>query len=115
MIHNGVDESLPFLTEEPQTPTVTFVGRIDPLRTCTPLISAFDLVHQQLPEARLRLFGPTPAGNESYRADLEQLIADRGIGDAVSFEGSVGSSMMVAAEAGHVVALSSISEGCRSL
>lgn len=111
VIHNGVDESLyPLLTDEPDVPTVTFVGRIDPLKDLHTLIRAFDLVHQQLPEARLRLFGPTPAGNEAYRADLEQLIASRGIGAAVTFEGSVGSSM-VAAEAGHVVALSSISEG----
>ena len=110
-ISNGVDPGrfLP-VTTEPDLPTISFVGRIDPLKDLETLISAFALVRRQIPNAQLRLFGPTPAENHGYKADLVALAADLGVTDAVHWEGpSKGSRPAI--EAGHVVALSSVSEG----
>jgi glycosyltransferase involved in cell wall biosynthesis len=109
-VHNGVDPiSFPLLTREPPVPTLAFVGRIDPLKDLETLIRAFDIVRERIPDARLRLFGPVPAGNEEYAARCEKLVADLGLGHAVTFDGSVEPSRAFAA--GHIVVLSSISEG----
>ena len=110
-ISNGVDPGkfLP-VTSEPELPTISFVGRIDPLKDLETLISAFALVRQRIPNAQLRLFGPTPAENHAYKTDLVELAADLGVTEAVHWEGpSKGSRPAI--EAGHVVALSSVSEG----
>lgn len=110
-ISNGVDPGkfLP-VTTEPELPTISFVGRIDPLKDLETLISAFALVRQQIPNAQLRLFGPTPKENHAYKAGLVNLAADLGVTNAVHWEGpSKGSRPAI--EAGHVVALSSVSEG----
>jgi glycosyltransferase involved in cell wall biosynthesis len=110
-IHNGVDPAaFPFIEDEPDVPTLSYVGRIDPLKDLETLIRAFALVRGQLPEARLRLFGPVPAGNESYAALCEKLVADLGLVDSVTFEGPISPAGRAFA-AGHVVVLSSISEG----
>ena len=110
-IVNGVDpKHLPQVTAEPQVPTVSFVGRIDPLKDLHTLVNAFALVHQQMPEAKLRLFGPVPDGNEAYHQSIVDLVDSSGLAVHVTFEGSV-SDPLVAIAAGHVVALSSISEG----
>jgi glycosyltransferase involved in cell wall biosynthesis len=110
-IHNGVNpESFPPQTEEPDVPTISWVGRVDPLKDLVTLIDAFALVRRSLPTARLRLFGPIPDGNESYHQECLQRIARHGLGDAVSFEGR-SDRVSDAHRAAHVVALSSISEG----
>lgn len=110
-VHNGVDPiSFPLLTREPAVPTLAFVGRIDPLKDLETLIRAFDIVRERIPDARLRLFGPVPAGNEEYAARCEQLVADLGLRRAVGFEGPVEPASRAFA-AGHLVVLSSISEG----
>ena len=111
VIPNGVHPTdFPAVTSEPKVPTVSFVGRIDPLKDLRTLIDAFALVLEGLPDARLRIFGPTPVGNEAYRRGLEERVAQLRLADAVTFEGPISSSRP-AFEAGHVVALSSISEG----
>ncbi len=110
-VHNGVDvtEYTPIQTE-PADPTVSFVGRIDPLKDLNTMIRAFALVVQEIPDAKLRLFGPIPEQNVDYHAQLLDLVSALELDDAVTFEGRVPNAR-VAAEAGHVVALSSISEG----
>jgi glycosyltransferase involved in cell wall biosynthesis len=110
-IHNGVQPELyPPVGDEPGTPTLSFVGRIDPLKDLHTLVRAFALVRTELPSARLRLFGPVPEGNEAYRDSVTHLVTELGLGDAVTFEGpSAGSRPAI--EAGTVVVLSSISEG----
>jgi glycosyltransferase involved in cell wall biosynthesis len=110
-IYNGVDPaSFPALIREPDIPTVSWVGRVDPLKDLRTLIDAFALVRLAVPTARLRLFGPTPDGNEAYHEACLQAIARHGMSDAVSFEGHL-SHVPEAHQAGHVVVLSSISEG----
>jgi glycosyltransferase involved in cell wall biosynthesis len=110
-IYNGVDpDGFPPITDEPDVPTVSWVGRVDPLKDLENLIDAFALVRASIPDARLRLFGPVPAGNEEYHAGLVSQIRNHGLDDAVTFEGLI-SPVRGAFVAGHVVALSSISEG----
>ncbi|TWD80177.1 glycosyltransferase involved in cell wall biosynthesis [Kribbella amoyensis] len=110
-VYNGVDpQAYQELTDEPRVPTISWVGRIDPLKDLETLISAFALVRSKLPATMLRLFGPTPAGNEAYRDRCLRLAEELGVRDGIRLEGPVASSR-IAFAAGHVVALSSISEG----
>jgi len=91
-------------------PTISWAGRIDPIKDLETLIRAFALVRAEIPEARLRIFGGTPRGNEPYRDRCLGLAAELGIGACTSFEGRV-ANIRDAYAAGHVVVLSSISEG----
>ena len=91
-------------------PTLVFAGRIDPLKDLDTLVRAFALVREQVPDARLRLFGGVPAGNEAYAAEIRQLVADLAWRAAPTFEGPV-SPVSQAFAAGHVVVQSSLSEG----
>jgi glycosyltransferase involved in cell wall biosynthesis len=95
---------------EPEVPTIGWVGRVDPLKDLETLIRAFALVHKRVPDAVLRLFGPTPVGNEWYEERLRALAAGLGLAAAVSFEGPI-RPVTRAYGASTVVALSSISEG----
>ena len=87
---NGVDASkYPLATTEPDVPTVVWVGRVDPLKDLATLIEGFALLVKQVPDARLRLFGPTPAGNEDYEAEMRAIVEACGLTDAVTFEGNL--------------------------
>lgn len=109
-VPNGVDpERFEPLTSEPDVPTISFVGRIDPLKDLETLIRAFSLVRKEIPDARLRLFGPVPVGNEPYREHLGAVVDELGV-DGISWEGP-SKGPIPAFEAGHIVALSSVSEG----
>jgi glycosyltransferase involved in cell wall biosynthesis len=110
-VYNGVDPAcFPALTSEPEVPTISWVGRIDPIKDLETLLRAFFLVHRDMPAARLRLFGSPPKGREPYLLSCRALVSDLGIGDAVTFEGRV-ENIRDAYEAGCVVVLSSVSEG----
>ncbi|GGU15762.1 GT4 family glycosyltransferase PelF [Lentzea flava] len=110
-VYNGVNPAdFPAFDSEPEAPTISWVGRIDPIKDLETLIRAFALVHQVLPEARLRLFGSPPGGREGYLRQCEELAAELGVGTATTFEGRV-ENIRDAYEAGHVVVLSSLSEG----
>lgn len=110
-IYNGVaPEDFPAAGAEPETPTVSWAGRIDPIKDLETLIRSFALVRAELPDARLRIFGGVPAGGEGYRETCEALVAELGLSGAVTFEGRV-AEIRDAYAAGNVVALSSISEG----
>ncbi|MGW1941283.1 GT4 family glycosyltransferase PelF [Streptomyces goshikiensis] len=110
-VYNGVDPAaFPPAGPEPQAPTLSWAGRVDPIKDLETLIRAFALVRERVPEARLRLFGGTPRGGEAYRERCEALARDLGHADAVTFEGRV-EDIKDAYAAGNVVMLSSISEG----
>lgn len=110
-IHNGIDPArYPEIRTEPEFPTISWIGRIDPIKDLHTLIRAFLLVRAEIPDAKLRLFGPVAAGCGSYANSCRQLVKDLGLVADVSFDGPVDSSPK-AFEAGHVAALSSISEG----
>jgi glycosyltransferase involved in cell wall biosynthesis len=110
-VYNGVDPAdFPALSGEPDAPTISWVGRIDPIKDVETLVRAFALVRQEMPAARLRLFGSPPKGRESYLERCQALTADLGITGAVTFEGRV-ENIADAYAAGQIVALSSVSEG----
>ena len=110
-VYNGVDPD-EFGVEggEPAVPTIAFVGRVDPIKDLATLLRAFAMVTTAIPNARLRIFGGTPGGNEEYAASLKSLAGTLGISGSVTFEGRV-EVIQDAYAAGHVVALTSISEG----
>ncbi|MFI8187863.1 GT4 family glycosyltransferase PelF [Streptomyces sp. NPDC085946] len=110
-VYNGVDpHAFPHAGPEPEVPTLTWCGRVDPIKDLETLIRAYALVRAGLPGTRLRLFGPVPPGGEAYRTRLEKLAAELGVTDGLVFEGRV-TEVWRAYAAGHVVMLSSISEG----
>jgi glycosyltransferase involved in cell wall biosynthesis len=110
-VYNGVDPAnFPALSGEPETPTISWVGRIDPIKDVETLLRAFALVHAEMPAARLRLFGSAPKGRESYLQRCRALATDLGIAGPATFEGRV-EDIRDAYYAGQIVALSSVSEG----
>lgn len=110
-VYNGVDPAaFPPAGPEPDTLTLSWAGRVDPIKDLETLVRAFALVRERVPDVRLRLFGGTPRGGEAYRERCEALAAELGHADAVTFEGRV-DDIKDAYAAGNVVMLSSISEG----
>ncbi|MEY9875502.1 glycosyltransferase involved in cell wall biosynthesis [Streptacidiphilus sp. MAP12-33] len=110
-VYNGVDlRQFPLAGPEPEELTLSWAGRIDPIKDLETLLRAFALIRAELPQVRLRLFGGVPAGGEEYRARLDALAAELGVTDAVLFEGRI-DAVKDAYAAGSVVLLSSISEG----
>ncbi|HXW82197.1 MAG TPA: GT4 family glycosyltransferase PelF [Acidimicrobiales bacterium] len=111
-IHNGVDPvAFPFVTDEPEVPTLVWVGRIDPLKDVETLLRAFAEVRAAIPDCRLRLFGPTPQGGEYYLDRCVKLMTELALDNgSVTFEGRV-NPPLEAYRAGHLVLLTSISEG----
>lgn len=110
-IHNGVDvDRFPPADGEPAQPVLTWLGRIDPLKDVETMLRAFSLVRALVPGARLRLFGPTPRGNEAYRDKCLRLHHELGLGKDATFEGHV-PSVLTAYGAGQVFVMTSISEG----
>jgi glycosyltransferase involved in cell wall biosynthesis len=108
---NGIlAEDYPVAEVEPDVPTIGWVGRVDPLKDLETLIRSFAIVHDRVPHAVLRLFGPTPIGNEWYEETLRSLTDALGLNDVVTFEGPIRPVTRAYAES-TVVALSSISEG----
>ncbi len=70
-VYNGVDpDEFALADAEPAVPTISWAGRVDPIKDLETLVRAFAIVHEKMPEAKLRIFGGTPAGNEAYRDGL---------------------------------------------
>jgi polysaccharide biosynthesis protein PelF len=110
-VYNGVDPvDFPMLHDEPDAPTISWVGRIDPVKDLETLLLAFSMVLKQMPEARLRMFGSAARGREKYLERCQALAADLGISEQATFEGRV-RRVRDAYNAGHVVVLCSITEG----
>jgi glycosyltransferase involved in cell wall biosynthesis len=110
-VYNGVDPAcFPAVDGEPGVPTISWVGRIDPIKDLETLLRAFALVHREMPAARLRLFGSAPPGGEAYLQRCQALAAELGIAGAATFEGRV-ADIRDAYQAGRIVVLCSVSEG----
>jgi polysaccharide biosynthesis protein PelF len=110
-MYNGIDPAdFPTVEHEPEQPTIVFVGRIDPLKDLHTLIRAFHLVRKEIPGARLRMFGPVTPANERYHASCVDLIDELGLQGSAVFEGRI-PQQLDAYHAGHLVALTSVSEG----
>ena len=110
-VYNGVDPNdFPALDSEPEVPTISWAGRVDPVKDLETLLRAFALVRAEMPEARLRLFGSPPQGREQYLTRCQELAQELGLGESASFEGRV-AEIRDAYAAGQVVVLCSITEG----
>jgi glycosyltransferase involved in cell wall biosynthesis len=110
-VYNGVNPgAFPQLTDEPEVPTISWLGRIDPIKDLETLLRAFALVTKQIPEARLRIFGSAPRGRQPYLERCQALAAELGVDGSATFEGRV-REVRDAYAAGQVVVLCSISEG----
>jgi glycosyltransferase involved in cell wall biosynthesis len=110
-VYNGVDPAdFPAVEGEPEEPTISWAGRIDPVKDLETLLLAFALVHRKMPNARLRMFGSAPQGQEAYLERCKALARELGIADAATFEGRV-DRIREAYDAGQIVVLCSISEG----
>jgi len=110
-VYNGVNpDDFPALTEEPKVPTISWVGRIDPIKDLETLLRSFALVVAEMPDAKLRIFGAPPRGREAYLERCKALAVDLGIDGSATFEGRI-PKIRDAYAAGHIVVLCSISEG----
>jgi len=110
-VYNGVDPAVfPVVDSEPEVPTISWAGRIDPFKDLITLLRAFSLVLREMPEARLRIFGSPPQGGEAYLEHCRAEAYDLGISKQATFEGRV-PQIRDAYAAGHVVVLCSITEG----
>src|SRR6266702_4335963 len=105
-VYNGVDPaSFPAVDGEPGAPTISWVGRIDPIKDLETLLRAFALAHREMPAARLRLFGSAPHGGEAYLRRCQALADELDIAGAATFEGRV-DDIRDAYQAGSIVVLS---------
>jgi polysaccharide biosynthesis protein PelF len=110
-VYNGVDPAdFPAIESEPGVPTISWAGRIDPVKDLETLLLAFALVHRKMPAARLRMFGSPPHGQEAYLERCKALADELGLGDVARFEGRV-EKIREAYDSGQIVVLCSISEG----
>ena len=80
----GVDLS-PYSEQSlPETPTVLFIGRLDPVKRVRALVEAFASVSARLPDARLVIAGDGPE-----RTAIESLRRKLGLDDSVDLVGNV--------------------------
>jgi glycosyltransferase involved in cell wall biosynthesis len=87
-IYNGIHTpSFGVSPFEPVDPTITWVGRIDPLKDVKTLLREFVAVRESIPNARLRIFGGTPRGNDGYHRECVDLRDSLGLADGATFEG----------------------------
>lgn len=68
----------------PETPTVLYVGRLDPIKRVRELVEAFATVRRKLPDARLMVAGDGPE-----RSSIEASCRELGIDGAVELLGRV--------------------------
>jgi polysaccharide biosynthesis protein PelF len=111
VIPNGVDPKrfTPQPLPDPSTPTLVWVGRIDPLKDLLTLIDATALIRQVIPNVRVLLFGKAPPGNEAYDAACRARQHELNLQTTIQFKGFAASPQDAYAQ-GHAVVLSSVSE-----
>ena len=111
LIYNGIDApSFGAPSTLPESPTIAWVGRIDPLKDVKTMLRAFALVREEMPDAKLRMFGGVPKGNAAYMGECLDVHEHLGLGESACFEGRI-PSITDAYHSGHVVVSTSISEG----
>jgi glycosyltransferase involved in cell wall biosynthesis len=86
------------------------MGRIGPLKDVETLLESFALVRKELPTAQLRMYGGVHEENQAYFEDCLALRDRLGLTECAIFEGQT-DSVVEAYHTGHVVVLTSISEG----
>ncbi len=111
VVYNGVDPVAHRPARYPEgRPTLVSVGRIDPLKDLKTMIRAAAIVREERPDLLVDIHGPVPNGNEGYYEELLELRAELGLEETVRFLGPT-SDVAGAYGSGHVVLVTSISEG----
>ncbi len=110
VIHCGVDRQLyshdPAVTKF-ERPTILYLGRIKKYKSVQHLISAFKIVKESFPKARLMI-----VGSGDYLDNLKSQAASYGLSDDIEFPGFVPSADKVdRMRRSHVAVLPSLKEG----
>ena len=87
-----------------------WLGRVDPIKDLHTLIRAAAVMRDRKPGVVVRLFGSAGPGQKDYLTSCQRLVESLQLNGVVQFEGAVDSPPL-AFHAGHISALSSISEG----
>ncbi len=95
---------------EPATPTVVWVGRIDPLKDLETLLEAASRVRSVRGDVRFRLYGSVAPGNEAYGDRILARRRELGLDEVVELAGYTPDPRVGYGEA-DIVVLSSVSEG----
>ena len=110
-VHNGVDiDYFRSVADEPEVPTIVFVGRMDPLKDLRNLVLAIPRIAEKVPDVQVRLIGPVPETNVAYVEELKRLVEALGMADRVHWLGPT-SDPVAAYATGTIAVLPSISEG----
>lgn len=111
LIHSAVEPNdFPLRLVEPPEPSISWLGRIDPIKDLHTLIRAAAVIRERRSDLKVRLFGSAAAGQRDYLASCRSLIDELSLGDVVTFEGRV-DKPAPAFHSGQISVLSSISEG----
>lgn len=111
VVYNGVDPQTHRPAPYPDgRPTLVSVGRIDPSKDLATLIRAAAIIREECPDVLVDIYGPVSSGNEGYYRDLLALRAELCLEETVRFLGPT-SDVAGAYATGHVVLVTSISEG----
>ncbi len=111
VIPNGVDPQrfAPQPLPDAATPTLVWVGRIDPLKDLLTLIEATAKIRDAIPNVKVLLFGKASPGNADYEVACRAKQHELGLDNTLEFKGFAKSPQDAYAQ-GHAVVLSSISE-----
>jgi glycosyltransferase involved in cell wall biosynthesis len=74
----------------PPGPLIGHLGRLKKYKSTDHLLQAFQIVRQEVPEARLKIIG-----DGDYRPELEKLSRELGVGEQVEFTGYLSQSEKV--------------------
>ncbi|WP_323716913.1 exopolysaccharide biosynthesis GT4 family glycosyltransferase EpsE [Paracoccus aminovorans] len=114
----GVDlaqirRSAPWQPPAPGKPLRIFsCGRLNAVKGHDHLIETVRLLRAQGIDARLEIAGEDEQGGSGYHRQIDALIAEKGLGDAVTLLGAVGEARVrEGLENAHVFALASLNEG----
>lgn len=111
LIHSAVEPSdFPVRLNEPERPSVGWLGRIDPIKDLHTLIKAAAVIRDEVPDVLVNLYGSAAPAQQGYLRSCHDLVDSLDLQEVVRFAGAVPSP----ADAFHtnqISALSSISEG----
>lgn len=111
LIHSAVEPAdFPVRLAEPPEPSISWLGRIDPIKDLHTLIRAAAVVRDRRPDAVVRIYGSATPAERGYLASCHRLVDELDLQGVVRFEGRVPHAMD-AFHASQISALSSISEG----
>lgn len=90
-IENPIDNAFFNVVPHRKPGQLLFIGRLIPRKGVHTLLQAFAQLHQQMPQARLRIAGGSNFSNEPghYPHQLKQFIAENGLQNAVIFLGEL--------------------------